>query len=239
MNHSDRSTEAAFRVLAISGSIVAGALALAPDRAAAQCGVSVDCPFKVYAPSLPAVRPIVCHNIIVNSGFEDPIVAAPPELRHSYWWQTSDSGVMPISQDWPFTGEWGAWLGGYEDGMDRIGTQIAYPLRPPDTGVGRDLVSAELTYAFAVAGTEAPNNVGDVLSFLLVDQDNGRLTVVLDRLSSTAVHDDWALRSVDVTNAFRSRPGWGRARLEVRAVNDALNPTSWFLDDIGVVHCAR
>jgi hypothetical protein len=242
MNQSRRTVNTLRRVVAASAFLTIVIFALRYVGAAAQCGVSVECPFEVYVPSLPAVRPITCRNIILNSGFEDPVQAGVGEAsRHPHWWQTSDSGAMPISTDLPYSGAWSAWMGGYPDGRDRIGTWIRYHLYPPDTGIANDLVSAELTYAFAITSSEDPSDVKDVLSVLLVaDSDSSpRPTLILDQLQNTDAADNWAIRSLDVTGSFRARPGWARASLEIRADNDAINPTSWFLDDITVVVCER
>jgi hypothetical protein len=154
----------------------------------------------------------VCDERIVNGGFE---------AGSTGWSQTSGRGSDLIDDYYPYSGNWGAYLGGVNDADDRLAQQVALPA---------DAISITLTAWWAIATEEAGVGFdGMTLSLLKPDQT---LLADLLRVDSSAAVNVWAQAELDLLD-YRGQT----VILQFHATTDASNLTDFYVDDVSLTVC--
>lgn len=144
-------------------------------------------------------------NKVQNGGFENG--TAP-------WVQSSSGGYQLISTYLPRTGNYSAWLGGYNYGTDAISQTVTIPQ------------NGKLTFWWYMSTSEGSSTAYDYLRVRLYSQ-NGSLLATLVTRSNRDARNQWVQENVNLAS-------WAgqTVRLEFSATNDWLLPTSFFIDDV-------
>jgi len=154
----------------------------------------------------------VCDERIANGGFE---------VGSTGWSQASARGNDLISDYYPHSGTWGAYLGGVNDADDKI----AQPITLPTTAV-----SITLTAWWAIATEEA--GVGfDRMTVSLLKPDQTLLANLLS-VDSSATVNFWEQAELDLTD-YRGQT----VILQIHATTDASNLTDFYVDDVSLTVC--
>ncbi len=153
-----------------------------------------------------------CSELVVNGGFES---------GSQGWSQVSAGGYNLISNFNPFTGSWGAYLGGVDDADDRLSQTVALP-------AGAASLTLRAWWSIATAET---GGAFDWMTFSLLRPDNTLLAELLT-IDSDAEPNVWDEAVVDLT------PFTGQdVILQVLARTDGSNPTDFFVDDVSIAAC--
>jgi hypothetical protein len=166
------------------------------------------------APVSPAAAqraaPAACTDQIANGGFEDGSVG---------WTATSAGGYTVFSQALPRTGQWGAFLAGYDRADDRLAQDVALP-------VGQRLT---LSFWWQVR-TEESDHPWDTLDVEITPA--GRAAVRLRRITDADASIDWQHAAFDLS-AYAGQT----VTLSFRAQTDLDRPTDFYLDDVSIEAC--
>jgi hypothetical protein len=136
----------------------------------------------------------------------------------------------------PYSGAWGAWLGGYNNAAEGLASRSVLQHRPPNSGQPGDLVSAELSWVWAMVSSEVPVGAVDGLGVYLLALDSNE-EQSLGLITNCSPRDTWIQSSRDMTPFLLLRPAWQRSVLSFAAVTDASLPTSWFLNEVELRVC--
>ena len=181
-------------------------------------------PYRAYAPMLtydrPAgERPIACHNLAANGGFE----SGPPGIP----WQISAAPNDPlIYQSAKYSGAWGAWLGARVNYTDTLWQRIELP---------REATTATLTLWWRMSTNETTTRtVYDLARFGLRDEAGAWVSPPIT-VSNLSARNTWTAASavIDV-----SAQAGRRVQLTLTSSNDFSKTTSWFVDDVALRVCA-
>lgn len=154
----------------------------------------------------------VCDERIANGGFE---------AGSTGWSQVSAGGNDLISDYYPHSGTWGAYLGGVNDADDKITQQITLPATA---------VSITLTVWWAIATEE--EGVGfDRMTVSLLKPDQTLLANLLS-VDSSATVNVWEQAELDLTD-YRGQT----VILQIHATTDASNLTDFYVDDVSLTVC--
>ncbi len=154
----------------------------------------------------------VCDERIVNGGFE---------AGSAGWSQASARGNDLISDYYPHSGTWGAYLGGVNDADDKITQQITLPAAA---------ISITLTAWWAIATEE--EGVGfDRMTVSLLKPDQTLLANLLS-VDSSATVNVWEQAELDLTD-YRGQT----VILQIHATTDASNLTDFYVDDVSLTVC--
>lgn len=156
---------------------------------------------------------VACAEQLVNGGFE---------TGADGWQQSSIGGHELISDFYPHSGRWGAYLGGANNADDILSQQATLPATA---------ISVTLTAWWAIATEEA--GIGfDRLTASLHGPD-GALLAELWTIDSSAMVNTWDQIETDLT-AYRGQT----VRIQFRATTDDSNLTDFYLDDLSLWVCA-
>jgi hypothetical protein len=161
-----------------------------------------------------AARPAACQELIVNGGFEDGSAG---------WTQYSKLGNPLIDSFYPFTGKLGAWLAGQDNAEDRLTQTLTLP------GGGMRLT---LRYWWSIDTEEPPGGAFDTGRTELLRPDNSVIATMLVIDHDSAEPGVWNEAVADLT----AHAGQN-VQLRFRAVTDAINPTSFYYDDVSLLVC--
>lgn len=155
-----------------------------------------------------------CLEQLRDGGFEASDLA---------WRQQSAGGYSLITQDNPRSGAWGAYLGGTDGADDRIEQTLTLP---------GDATAITLRFWWSME-TDEVGGPFDTLTVTLRDAA-GALLATLLAADSAGQADRWDETEADLT-AYRGQT----VTLRFYAVTDGTNPTSFFIDDAGILACAE
>lgn len=155
-----------------------------------------------------------CAPLLSNGDFE----GGPGEA----WSEESGSGDTLVSTQWPRTGSYGAWLGGYEMGDDTLSQAIDIP---------ESAGSVTLVYWWAIH-TQEETHPHDLCTVELRGPD-GAAVATLQTITDEAEPDVWQRAEFDLS-PYRGQ----RLVLAFHALNDYAGPTDFFLDDVDVRVCS-
>ncbi len=160
-----------------------------------------------------AAQPLGCRELLVNGGFEDGSVG---------WTQYSKLGNPLIDPFYPRTDKNGAWLGSQDNADDRLSQTVILP------GASR----ITLSYWWAIHTEEPPGGSFDTSRTELLSSGGSVMTttLVLDNDSAEALL--WNEAVTDLT-AYAGQS----VQLRFKTATDALNPSSFFYDDVSIVAC--
>jgi len=165
-------------------------------------------------PVLPAASqgaaPAACTDQIANGGFEEGPAG---------WTATSAGGYAVFSQALPRTGQWGAFLAGYNRADDRLAQDVALP-------AGQTLI---LSFWWQVR-TEESDHPWDTLDVEITPA--GRATVRLQRITDADAGVDWQYAAFDLS-AYAGQT----VTLSFHAQTDLDRPTDFYLDDASLNAC--
>ncbi len=156
---------------------------------------------------------VICGERLINGGFEQGSLG---------WSQSSAAGHDLISDFYPRSGAWAAYLAGTNNADDRLSQTITLPA---------NAISSILTAWWAIA-TEEPEVGFDRLTASVLNAD-GELLADLWTADSSAMVNVWAPIEADLL-AYRGRT----VILRLRAITDASNPTDFYVDDVSLLVCA-
>ena len=170
----------------------------------------------VAAPALAApergIEAQSCSELVVNGGFES---------GSQGWTQSSAGGYDLVSTYNPFTGVWGAYLGGIDDADDRLGQALTLP-------AGASSITLHAWWSIATSET---GGGFDRMTLSLLRPD-GSLLAELARIDDSADPDVWDEIIADLTSYAGQT-----VRVQAHAVSDGSNPTDFYLDDLGITAC--
>ena len=153
-----------------------------------------------------------CSELVVNGGFE---------TGSQGWTQMSAGGYDLISDFNPFTGVWGAYLGGIDDAEDRLSQTVNLPA---------GTTSITLHAWWSIATTET-GGAFDWMTLSLLRPDGTLLSELL-RVNDSAEPNVWDEVSVDLV-PFAGQ----QVILQGQARTDGSNPTDFYLDDVSITAC--
>ncbi len=155
---------------------------------------------------------VTCNERLVNGGFE---------LGSAGWLQSSATGHDLISDFYPRSGSWGAYLAGTNLADDRLSQTVFLPA---------NAVSITLTAWWAIA-TEEPEIGSDRLTASVLSLD-GNLLADLWMADSSATVNVWTPAEADLLS-YRGQT----VILRLQATTDASNLTDFYVDDVSLVAC--
>ncbi len=161
------------------------------------------------------VAPKTCTELVSDGGFEQ---------GGQGWAQYSKLGFQLVSSFYRRSGRLAAWLGAENQAHDRLSQLIVLPAQT-------DRVTLNLWWALST--DENPGGAFDFLHVGLYSPDGAT-----ERLALLDAHNDsaepwvWNLLSADLT-AYAGQS----LQLRIEATTDENNPTSFFVDDVGVLSC--
>ena len=159
-----------------------------------------------------SAAPADCTELISDGGFEAQSID---------WTQSSAGGYNLISNFYPRTGSWGAYLGGANNADDRLSQQIIVP---------SSAISVSLTAWWSIATEET--GVGFDQMAVSVLQPNGTLLRDLFTADSSSAVNQWDQAEADLIQ-FAGQT----IVLRFRATTNASSPTDFYVDDVSVVAC--
>lgn len=160
-----------------------------------------------------SVMPASCSDLLVNGSFES---------GDQGWTQSSAGGYNLISDYNPFSGAWGAYLGGADEGDDRLSQTVRMP-------AGATSIALRAWWSIATAET---GGAFDRMTLSLLRPDGTPLAELFS-VDDGAEPDIWDEVTVDLT------PFSGQeVILQARATTDDSNPTDFYMDDISIIACA-
>jgi hypothetical protein len=189
---------------------------------------------------VPTVVPprVQCRDVIVNGGFESGRSAGWLEDSGASEPIIQSAATLPLA---PFAGSWSAWLGGYDDAGDVLLTNYTIRHRPADSGHVGDLIGAEFEYVWGMVSNEISSGILDAMGVMLVDESDRNVDYpeIVHAVSNEDPRDAWYRSTVNISQLLTLRPGWSQSRLAIVGVTDSSLRTSWFVDDVRLVVCAR
>lgn len=156
--------------------------------------------------------PAACQELLANGSFE----AGPVD-----WTQTSAGGYELISQFYPRTGQWGAYLAGANDADDHLSQPLALP---------SDAISITLRLWWSLESEEPPVPADTLTAALL--RPDGSLLAELWRVDNTATPGLWDEAEFDLS-AYAGQ----NVILRLEARSNSYDLTNFYLDDISVSAC--
>jgi hypothetical protein len=172
--------------------------------------VIIALPLLTNEPALAA--PQACTEQVANGGFE----SSGPE-----WQTTSGGGYALISHILPRTGEWGAYLGGYNNAYDELAQIVTIPAGS----------ASKLRFWWQMSTLES-THPWDSLEVKVAPAAGGAATRVF-LITDGSVANDWQEAVVDLTSYAGQS-----LRLSFRAATDSDRATDFYLDDISLEACA-
>ncbi|MCS7062036.1 MAG: hypothetical protein RMN25_12850, partial [Anaerolineae bacterium] len=164
-------------------------------------------------------RPITCHNLAANGGFE----SGPPGVP---WQMRAASNDPLIYQSARRSGAWGLWLGARTTYTDTAWQRIELP---------RQALTATLTLWWRMSTNEtSATTVYDVARFGLQNAAGGWVGTPIS-VTNLATRNTWVSTTLQVNVSTQA----GQAvSLTLTSSNDYSKITSWFVDDVTVNVCA-
>jgi hypothetical protein len=159
-----------------------------------------------------------CIQVIQNGGFEAGVPPTP-------WVESGKYELIHLTR--PHSGNYSAWLGGYNDANDVLYQTITIP---PTGPTGHLVVSARVGYYWYMS-TDEPYHAWDWLTVKIRD-DNGVDLVTLERLNDGSSEDVWNFSSFDLSS-YIGRP----VQVYFQLKTDGDGPTSFFIDDVVLYAC--
>ena len=184
----------------------------------------IGAPYRAHVPIVNGEsrlldRPLVCHNLAANGGFE----SGPPGIP----WQISAAPNDPlIYQSARRSGAWGAWLGARVNYTDTLWQRIDLP---------REATTATLTLWWRMSTNETTTRtVYDVARFGLRNEAGAWVSPPMT-VTNLSARNTWTAAStvIDV-----SAQAGRRVQLTLTSSNDYSKTTSWFVDDVALHVCA-
>lgn len=157
------------------------------------------------------VPPATCNELVVNGGFEEEAAG---------WQIASAGGYAVLSQALPRTGQWGAFLAGYNEADDRLAQDVFLPAGQSST----------LRFWRQVR-TDETDHPWDTLDVEVTPA--GGVPLRLQRITDADAGPTWVQASFDLT-AYAGQT----VTLAFRARTDFDRPTDFYLDDISIEACA-
>ncbi|MGC8782550.1 MAG: choice-of-anchor J domain-containing protein [Anaerolineae bacterium] len=158
-----------------------------------------------------APRPAACAELLVNGGLEDGAAG----------WQISSADGYPLlSQALPHTGQWGAFLAGYNEADDRLAQAVALPAGQTST----------LRFWWQ-ARTDETDHSWDTLDVEITPA--GAAPIRLQRITDADAGGGWQQATFDLS-AYAAQT----VTLSFHAQTDFDRPTDFYLDDISLEACA-
>jgi hypothetical protein len=153
-----------------------------------------------------------CTEQAINGGFE---------AGDTGWQTTSAGGYVIISQILPHEGQWGAYLGGYNNANDELAQVVTLP-----SGA---TLAMQFWWQMMTQETTHPWDALDVT----ITPAGGGTAVHLLTITDGSATAAWQQAAVDLT------PFAGHTmRLAFRAETDTDRPTDFYLDDISLEACS-
>ena len=146
-------------------------------------------------------------NGLQNGGFENGT---------SPWTESSSGGYALVDPFRPHTGNYSAWMGGYNNGADTIGQSVTVP------------AGGTLTYWWYMSTTEG-SSVGYDFLRVKVYGSSGTLLATVKSRSNRDVRSRWTQDSVSLA-AYAGQT----VRLEFSVTTDYSLATSFWVDDVAV-----
>lgn len=159
-----------------------------------------------------AAAPAGCVELLVNGSFE---------AVQTGWTELSVGGQSLITRDNPRSGAWGAYLGGLDAADDRLSQLVALP---PGAGL-------TLRFWWSLETTES-GAASDRMTVTL-RTPAGAAVADLFNVDSTAQANLWDEATLDL-----SAYAGATVSLEFVAHTDAVNTTSFFVDDVSLAACS-
>lgn len=181
-------------------------------------------PYRAYVPVVNGEsqlmdRPLACHNLAANGGFE----SGPPGVP----WQINAAPNDPlIYQSARRSGAWGAWLGARVNYTDTLWQRIDLP---------GEATTATLTLWWRMSTNETTTRtVYDVARFGLRDEAGAWVSSPIT-VTNLSARNTWTAAStvIDV-----SAQAGRQVQLTLTSSNDYSKTTSWFVDDVALHVCA-
>ncbi|NLE59539.1 MAG: hypothetical protein GX616_14350 [Planctomycetes bacterium] len=183
--------------------LLAGQVAAEPTAWAAAKAITQDRP---YAPA-------ACVEVIQNGGFESGGGVG--------WQEYSLQGYELVNQYNPWTGVWGAFLGGVNEADDRLSQAVTLPAG----------ASLTLTAWWSLATDEQPYERYDTLT-LSLHRPDGSLLVTLATLDNTAEENTWERLTFDLTSYAGQN-----VTIRFAALTDLSDASDFYLDDVTLLAC--
>ncbi len=163
-----------------------------------------------------AALPAIAAEALVNGGFES---------GKSPWVESSTAGydIITTEQTIAHTGDSYAWLGGYESGTDILSQDVTIPA---DAGL------TTLRFWRLINVDAQDFTVSDTMTVRIVDVSSGAILATIAVFSNVDVTGDWVPTPEYDVSVFRGRT----VRLQFVATNDAVNVTSFLVDDITLTY---
>lgn len=181
-------------------------------------------------PTATATPILLCEEYIENGDFEAGRITEPSKG----WVESSGGGYDIITHEadlpgdiTPYSDNWCALLGGYDDANDELYQAIEMP---------SDAQTARLTFYYLITSDEGTDAARDQLYVQLRDADSQLLEVIYE-VDNIFPRGTWYEATVTCDN-FEIYAGQ-TIQLCFNAITDALNPTYFFVDDVGLGICAE
>jgi hypothetical protein len=155
-------------------------------------------------------------SVLLNGDFESGPTA---------WTEMSTAGFELIYNDpsYSHSGNWYAWLGGYDGDTDTLFQNITIPA---------DATAADARFWYRIDTLESPgSSVNDVLNVTVESPAGGAVLQTLTTLSNL---DDTAGAWVQSAPFSLLSYKGQTVRLKFKAANDSSNPTDFLVDDVTV-----
>ncbi len=161
-------------------------------------------------PAMADSGPAACTEQIVNGGFEE---------GRTGWSAVSAGGYDMFNQAAPYTGQWGAFLAGYDSADDRLAQDVALP-------AGQ---TATLSFWWRVR-TDETDHPWDTLDVEVAPA--GSASTRLLRVTDADAAAGWQQATFDL-----SAQAGQTITLAFHAQTDLDRPTDFYLDDISIAAC--
>jgi hypothetical protein len=169
---------------------------------------------RVYLPivlkSYPPSSSCSDTQVIQNGGFES---------GNTIWVQQSGSYTI-IGQQYPYSGSWNAWFGGYDYASDKLYQTINIP---------SDISSARLTLYLYVYTSDSLSTPYDYFHVELQDSSGNTLQSFLE--ADNTMHSSSWYKGTMSWSDFSAHAGATR-RLFFQGSTDSSNYTNFFVDDV-------
>lgn len=167
----------------------------------------------------PNATPSAARQLIVNGGFEADAPISPPWVQYD----SADPTALLVSDFWPRSGMWSAWMGGVFSVYQEIHQTVVVP---PGSS------HAILTFHWHLNTEDVSPLPRDVLSVRLLNDAGDPLMVVMQR-DNTSQRDQWVTTRYSWVGDF---PYAGQViRLSFDMTTDETRNTNLFIDDVSFV----
>ncbi len=175
--------------------------------------LAVFAPFRGTATAQAQAQGAACQELIVNGGFEQ---------GHTGWATYSSKNYDPISNWYPYSGRYGAWLVSVNDEEGWVSQTVTLP-------AARTL---QLSYLWSLYTEENPGGAFDLMKVQLLRVD-GALVATLAAYNNDSA-DIWVWNPVTIDlSAYAGQT----LQLRFWGKNDANEPSSFFVDDVSIEAC--